>query len=140
MKTNVTKIIVPWKLGKELIAAGIGHNGMSLFGGELEILLANENQAVQAQTVLDAHNGIDPIVQRYNAAESNVRNVPSWATWTEAQTLDWWNTNLSDAQVDAVTSLADAKVLMKKQNAGIKSMARMLIAIRDRVFPNVPEG
>jgi hypothetical protein len=140
MKTIIDKNIVAWKLGKELVIAGIQHNGMSLFGTTLEILLVDENQAAQAQTVINVHTGVDPIAQRYNAAESNARNVPSWATWTETQVVDWWNTNLSDAQVDAIANLADAKILMKKQNAGIKAMARMLIAIRDRVFPNVPEG
>lgn len=140
MKTTVEKAIVTWKLGKELLTAGIQHNGMSLFGTTLEILLVDENQSTQAQTVINAHTGIDSIAQRYNAAEGNARNVPSWATWTETQTLDWWTTNLSDAQVDAVANLADARALMKKQNAAIKAMARMLIAMRDRLWPQLPEG
>lgn len=43
MKIIVNKPIVCWKLGKELLLAGINHSGMSLFdGGVLEILLANE--------------------------------------------------------------------------------------------------
>jgi len=140
MRTTINKTIVTYKLGKELIAAGIQHQGMSLFDSELEILLVNENQATQAQTVINAHVGVDPIQERSVAAETNLRNVPGWATWTEAQALDWWNTNLSDAQADAIANLADAKAMLKKQNAALKSMARMLIAMRNRLFPGMPEG
>lgn len=140
MRTTINKPIVTWKLGRELALAGIPHNGMSLFDDVLEIYLVNENQAAAAQVVITAHAGVDPIQQRNTAAESNIRNVPGWATWTEAQALDWWNTNLSDAQADAIVNLADAKAMLKKQNAALKSMARMLIAMRDRLFPGMPEG
>lgn len=140
MRTTVNKPIVLWVLGKELIAAGIQHIGMSLFDTTLEVLLTNENQAPGAQVVINAHAGIDPVEVRFATAEAAVRNVLGWATWTETQVLDWWNTNLSDAQVDAVANLADAKALMKKQNAGIKAMVRLLIAIRNRLWPQLPEG
>ena len=135
----VNKSIAPAVLGKQLTAAGVAHNGMSLFGDKLEIHLVDEGQSAQAQAVIDAHDGLDPVAQRLQAAESNAKAVPGWATWDEAQFLDWFGSNLSDAQVDAVANLADAKVMLKKQNAGIRAMGRLLIALRDRVFPTLPE-
>lgn len=140
MRVTVKKVIVPAKLGRELIAAGVQHKGMSRFGDVLEVLLVDENQSAQAQAIIDAHDGIDTIEQRSITAEAAARNVPGWSMWTEEQTLDWWNTNLSDAQVDAVANLADAKALMKKQNAALKAMARMLIAMRNQLWPRLPEG
>lgn len=140
MRTTINKTIVTYKLGRELLTAGIMHNGMSVFGNILEILLVNENQSPQAQAVVDAHTGVDTVEQRQTTAEGNLRNIPGWSTWSESDVLVWWNTNLSDTQTDAVLNLADARAMLKKQNAAIKHMARMLIAMRDRMFPNVPEG
>lgn len=139
MQIVIQKFIFPAKLGKELIAAGIPHNGMSRFGDVLEILLVDETQSSQVEAVIDAHDGINSITERHDAAERQVRNIPGWATWSEADALAWWNANLSDAQVDAIGNLADAESMLKKQNAGFKAMARLLIAIRDRLFPGLPE-
>lgn len=105
----------------------------------MEILLVNPQQAELVQAVVDAHDGIDTASQRAEAADNDLRAIPGWATWTETQALAWWNTNLADTQVDAVANLADARALMKKQNAAIKSMARMLIALRNRAFPHLPD-
>lgn len=69
--------------------------------------------------------------------ETRVSNIPNWATWTEAEALAWWETNLSDTVVDAIGNLADAKEVLKDQNQAIKSMARMLIALRDKNWPNL---
>ena len=135
----VNKPIVLSKLGKQFLTEGISHNGMSLFGDQLEILLVNHQQAGLVQAVVDAHDGVDTASQRAEAADDDLRAIPGWATWTEAQALAWWTTNLADTQVDAVANLADAKALMKKQNAAIKSMARMLIAMRNRMFPQLPD-
>lgn len=135
----VNKPIVLSKLGKQFLIEGILHNGMSLFGDQLEILLVNHQQAGLVQAVVDAHDGVDTASQRAEAADDDLRAIPGWATWTEAQALAWWTTNLADTQVDAVANLADAKALMKKQNAAIKSMVRMLIAMRNRMFPQLPD-
>lgn len=135
----VQKPIVTWKLGRELLAAGISHNGMSLFENQLEIYLVDPQQAGQVEAVVDAHDGIDTVAERLAAAEGQVRAVPGWSRWSEAEALDWWASNLDDAQVESVETLADATALMKKQNAVLKSMARLLIALRNRQFPQLPE-
>lgn len=81
----------------------------------------------------------DPQRARQEGAEGAVRNIPGWATWNEAEALAWLNNNLSDAQVDLVANLADARALMKKQNTAIKAMAQMLIALRNHSFPGLED-
>ncbi len=55
-------------------------------------------------------------------ARAQVQNIPNWATWTEVETLDHIDTN--------VTDLASAKVV-------IRAMARMLIALRNERWPDL---
>lgn len=66
-----------------------------------------------------------------------VSAIPGWATWTEAQVQEWWVVNFSDAVVDAITDLPSAKEMMKQQNHAIQSMARILLALRDKTWPNL---
>lgn len=139
METIIEKSIIPWKLGKELLAANIAHNGISVFGERLEILLTDERQAAQAQIIIDAHNGVDDAEQRKSTAIGAVRNIPGWATWDESQLQAWYNANLSNAQVDGVANLVDAKAMLKKQNAAILAMARMLLAVRNQTWPQLPD-
>ena len=141
MKIVVNKNIVTWKLGKELTSAGIAHNGMSLFPqtNELEINLVNEGQAATAQAVVDQHDGIDTKQQNYLSAETNAKNIPSWSTWSEADALSWIDSHISNTQIDAIGSLADAKVVMKDQSQVMRAMVRMMIALRNRNFPGITE-
>lgn len=139
MRVTVSKSIVTWKLGKELVTAGVAHHGMSLFGNVLEILLDNEGQSATAQTVIDAHNGVDTIDQRYQAAKVTAKNIPNWATWTQADWTNWFNANISATQVSAIASLADAKVVLGKMATVLDSLAKMEIALRDQVWPDLPE-
>lgn len=57
-----------------------------------------------------------------SAAEGQVRAIPNWATWTEAQTVNYITAN--------VTDLASAKVVLV-------AMARMLVALRNKSWPNL---
>lgn len=140
MRVVINKAIATRKLGKELIAAGILHNGMSIFGEELEILLVNKNQAAQAQVVINAHDGIDTIAQRQTAAKVTAKNVPNWATWSQQDWATWRDANVSATQINAVGSLADAKGILNKMSVVLDSLAKMEIALRDQVWPDIPEG
>lgn len=140
MRITVNKIIIPWKLGKELVAAGIAHHGMSLFDNVLEILLDNEGQSSSAQAVIDSHNGVDTILQRESAAKITAKAIPNWATWTQQDWATWRDANVSVTQINAVASLADAKVIMNKMATVLDSLAKMEIALRDQNWPDIPEG
>lgn len=121
---------------QQLLDAGLPAVSTDGNGTEAETIFTRTLTPTEWQTYLSI---ADPSRVRQEAAEDAVRNIPGWATWSEAEALDWWNTNLSDAQVDAVANLADAKVILKRQNAAIRAMARMLIAMRDRLWPGLAD-
>ena len=57
-----------------------------------------------------------------NNAKAQAAAIPSWSSWTEAETLDYIDTNVID--------LASAKVV-------IRAMARMVIALRNEQWPDL---
>ena len=63
-------------------------------------------------------------------AKTDALNIPSWATWTQAEFLTWYNANISPAQVTAVANLADAKVVMAAMSVELKALGQMVIAQR----------
>lgn len=154
MQITINKTIVAWKLGKELTTAGINHNGMSIFPGQdedvLEILLTNENQASQAQTVVDAHNGIDTIAAVGNSAFAAAAAVPDWATRDETWILNWLETNIgtplaAPIPVNPMTVQQIRAVLVSIVTilgfifTALKANARMVIALRNKTWPNLQQ-
>lgn len=82
-----------------------------------------------AQNLIDAYNGY--LAQQTTQAQTAVVKasaktaaaaIPNWATWNEAQTTAWIDAN--------VTDLASAKTVLR-------AMARMVIALRNDVFPDL---
>ncbi len=140
MRITVNKTIVTWKLGKELVLAGIAHNGMSLLGETLEILLVNDAQAPQAQTVVDAHTGVDTILQRWQGARATAQQIPNWATWTQQDWATWRDANVSATQINAIVTLVDARPILLKMAQVLDGLAKMELALRDQIFPELPEG
>lgn len=55
-------------------------------------------------------------------SDDSARNIPGWAKWSEQEALDYIEQN--------VTDLKSAKVVLK-------AMARMILALRDKSFPNI---
>jgi len=119
------------KLTEELKAAGIPVSGCNSNGVVWDIDGKTEIQ--KRHDVLAVISSHDPA--RYEAVElaiktrrENARNEASLATQLKAltpqQAVDYIETNVKD--------LASAKNVLK-------IMARMLIAMRDEVFPELPE-
>jgi hypothetical protein len=82
----------------------------------------------EIQAIVEAHEP-DPLyfhADRERAVENNAltqaSNIPGWTSWTEEQTTDWIDDNVVD--------LASAKT-------ALRAMARMMIALRNKVFPNL---
>jgi hypothetical protein len=134
-----------WLLLK-LTVAGITNSGVTPNVNNLTLHGINPAQEQAARNVVAAYDQNEfaqfeaRLFARWSSAMTNAKNVPSWSAWSEADALDWWNANLSDTQTDAIANLTDAKAILKKQNAALKAMARMLIAMRDRLWPTLPEG
>lgn len=73
-------------------------------------------------------------------AEAQVSGVPGFATWTEQQGLDWIDANIGDTPIDAITNLAEAKALMKKQATAFAALWRFAVAFRNQIFPNLQDN
>lgn len=80
-----------------------------------------------------------------------VSKIPGWATWTEDEALMWGETNIGTPLENARTSLPATLSLATARLAFItllnildqmwimqKSMARMLVALRDKNWPDLP--
>ncbi len=74
--------------------------------------------------------------RKTNAAKT-AKAIPQWATWTQAEWATYFTANLSDLEADKVTSIALARVAIKRQNAVINALAQMVIAMRDELWPDL---
>lgn len=77
------------------------------------------------------------ILQAQEMAKTNAAAIPNWATWTQADFQTWYNANISPTQINAITSLAEAKPILLKQSAAIEALAKMVIAIRNQLWPDL---
>jgi len=90
-----------------------------------------EQEAVFNDIVYEHMNGtpaFDALVRirdRKSSSKTNAKAIPNWATWDEAQTVQYITDN--------VTSLATAKTVLI-------AMARLIVALRDETWPDLPEG
>lgn len=111
------------KLFQELLDAGYIDVGINK---RLNKIYANKDEEIQdtseIQALLQVHDPTDYVEARQQASEDNAKNIPGWATWSEAEML---------AKIDNdVVDLASTK-------KALKAMARMLIALRNKNFPNL---
>ena len=81
--------------------------------------------------------------------------IPGWSTWTEQEALDWYTANVTDL-IDAIPDIsglsptayannaqaiaAQTQGIINAQALVIRNMARMLLALRNKVFPNLEGG
>ena len=86
--------------------------------------------------------------------ESNdkIGAILNWSTWTEQEALDWYTTNVTDLidaipDIDGLSSTAYAnnaqaiaaqlQDIISAQALVIQNMARMLLALRNKTWPNL---
>lgn len=70
-------------------------------------------------------------------SEAQAAAIPNFAHWTEQQGLDWIAANINDIPIDAITNLAEAKVIMKKQVIAIKALWRLCKAFLNHTWPHL---
>ena len=98
------------------------------------------------QQLLDAHSAFmagyaqiraerDAIQTIENNARSQAQNIPAWASWTETEALNWHDTNI--AAKLPVASLTEANVLLTVLETENRALVRMVIAIRNKIFPDL---
>lgn len=91
-------------------------------------------------------------LSRLTLAKSHAQAIPSWATWTEAQAQTWGATNIGTplstgrSALPATLTLATVRTaiimllnILDKMWAMQWALARMVIAIRDRMWPDLPQ-
>jgi DUF1680 family protein len=86
-----------------------------------------------------------------SGASTQASNIPGWATWDEATALAWHDSNVGDvidavpADVTGLTQLQLVSVIqalvttVKALDTENRAMARMIIAQRNKLFPNLQE-
>ena len=88
-------------------------------------------------------------------AEVKLVAIPGWSTWTEQEALDWYTANVTDL-IDAIPDVdglsptayannaqaiaAQTQGIINAQALVIRNMTRMLLALRNKVFPNLEGG
>lgn len=112
------------KLDSELRAAGlpiVGCNSDGLVTWANGVI-PTQGQIDQANAIIAVHDPIDYVALVQAGAESQAEAIPGWATWTEAEALDYINTNVVD--------LPSALIVLR-------AMARMLVALRNNTWPRL---
>lgn len=120
------------KLSNELRDAGITTHGNCNSSG---VAWDDDNNEIQdradVKAVIAAHDAaaydivLERIADRKSASKTDTKNIPNWATWDEAQAVQYITDN--------VTSLATAKTVLI-------AMTRMIVALRNQQWPDLPEG
>lgn len=65
------------------------------------------------------------ILDRQTDSKYNLINIPGWSTWNETEATSYID--------EAVLDLPSAKIVLK-------ALSRVLIALRDDRWPDIPEG
>jgi hypothetical protein len=63
--------------------------------------------------------------------------IPDWAHWTEEQVLEWIDAHTSAAQVDAITNLPQAKIVLNDMATQLRALSRLCVALRNKVYPRL---
>jgi len=113
----------------------------ALTDAQIILLLSTASTAGEALTL-----------SRLSASKQNAKNIPSWATWTEAQAQTWGTTNIGTPLTTGRSSLPATLTFATTRAAIIAilnildqmwamqwALARMIIATRDKIWPDLPQ-
>jgi len=137
-------------------ATGINVEGRYSFYPPDEVHITGEDVAAaeaEIQAVIDAHVPVYPYTpeqeeqERRKQAETDVTNIPGWATWTEEQALNWHDTNIKDELDGAPTTVTSQNAVAVLQGIldvlrdyiqpELRAHLRLLIALRNETWPNL---
>jgi len=97
----------------------------------------------------------DPVWDVGEAADTHAKNIPGWASWTEAEAGAWYDeavtaplgeipdiANMSAAafQNNAQAIIAQLQDVIEAQATVIRNLARMVIALRNKTWPQLEGG
>jgi hypothetical protein len=78
-----------------------------------------------------------PVTNRFKQSRITTKAIPNWATWTQADWDTYFAANLSTTQMNAVSSTAQIRAMMNKQNLVIQNLVKLVIALRDETWPDL---
>lgn len=93
-------------------------------------------KALQAETEI-SETELESIIAKTNQARANAVAIPDWATWTEAEALAWHDEHIASPL--PFSNLAEANAWAADLENENRAVVRMVLALRDGVFPNLPE-
>jgi len=79
------------------------------------------------------------VVEQVKAVEEGAKTkasaIPNWASWTEVEALNWHDTNIQNAL--PVANLTEANTVIQKLETENRALLRMVLALRNKVFPDL---
>lgn len=115
-------------LHTDLIAAGLPVNGTAIEG--VTVLFTRPLTPAELQTYEAI---VNPTRQKKIDAKNVIQNIPNWTNWTQADWNNYYTNNLANGNVTGIANLAEAKLLLAKQNTIINALAKTVIALRDAI-------
>ena len=132
-----------------LPVVGVSSDGRIDYSREL----TPEEMTLVAQIVA-AHDpeGILPVERVSRSADLASATIPGWATWTEVEAAEWYDANVTDLvtaipDIDGLTPtafqnnaqaiVAQMQDIIAAQAVVTRNLARMVIALRNKTWPNL---
>ena len=104
------------------------------------------------EEILGRERPADPVFDVDQGADAQARNIPDWASWTETEAAAWYDeavtaplgeipdiANMSAAafQNNAQAIIAQFQGVITAQATVIRNLARMVIALRNKTWPQL---
>lgn len=106
--------------------------------GDPSFAKPTEAQLLTALATVEAAIVVDDATEMVKAgAETQATAIPGFAFWPVDTGLVWLDANMGDTTIDSITSLADAKVVMKAQTVAFNALWRFVAALRDDRWPHL---
>ena len=103
--------------------------------------IPTDNELIAAYAEWEVEQiAVSEIEAVHAGAETIAANIPDFATWTEQEGRDWIATNIGDTPIDAITNLAEAKLLMKKQAVAVDALWRVAKAFLNDTWPHLQDN
>lgn len=77
--------------------------------------------------VLGREPPVDPVWDVGEGADSQARDIPDWASWTEAEVLAWLDANVEP----------EIGTIAPETYRAIRAIARMIVALRNKTWPQL---
>ena len=132
------------ELGLQDALVDAGYTNVSI-GANIRIRGVTDDQSTNdaIDAIIAAHNPNvltdaqqAEIVQA--ASDSQAASIPAWASWSEAAALAWHDTNITNEL--PVANLTEANALLQTMATENRNMIRMIIAMRNKLWPNLEDS